>query len=230
MVTLLILTSLVIIVTLEQQEVSKLYGVLWYDDPRELVNHFTFGTEMCFVCNWCLLLLSLFCNALHSVGAFHLHALCITENWGLVTLWCGKRLATAAINLFGNLGDYRVHWNSLPKAAACSLVKGRVGVRKEGLLWANYRAVLLAKGGIGLADLGVPSDLLNSVFVGIPFSSGTCKFLLCLLPLIWRWTWANLVGFKESLQSYTCEFYCLIETFFPLLRSKNCTLFRFELL
>lgn len=109
-VALLISTSLVIIVTLEQQEVSKLYGVLWYDDPRYLVNYFTFGVDMCFVCN-CLLLLPLFGNALHSMGAFHLCALYITENWGLVTLWCGKRLATAAINLFGNLGEYRVHWN-----------------------------------------------------------------------------------------------------------------------
>lgn len=33
-VALLILISLIIIVTLEQQEVSKLYGVLPYDDPH----------------------------------------------------------------------------------------------------------------------------------------------------------------------------------------------------
>lgn len=162
---------------------------------------------MCFVCNWCLLLLSLFCNDLHSMGTFHLHALYITENWGFVTLWCGKRLATAAINLFKKLGAYRVYWNRLSKEAACSLVKGRVGGRKEGLL----RDVLPCQ----WRDWTSRSEFLLSVFVGIPFSLGSCKFLLCLLPLIWRWTWANLVGFKKSLQSYTCEFYCLIETFSP---------------
>lgn len=125
-VTLLISTSLVIIVTLEQQEVPKLYGGLWYDDPRYLVNYFTLGL----ICALFAIGVSFYClfgNALHSMGAFHLCALYITENWGLVTLWCGKRLATAAINLFGNLGDYRVHWNR----SSLLVSKGQSGSQKR---------------------------------------------------------------------------------------------------
>lgn len=75
---------------------------------------------------------------------------------GISHLWCEKGLATAAINLFGNLGDYRVHWNT----SNLLISKGQSGSQKGRLLWANYRAGLLVKGGIGLADRGGPSYLL----------------------------------------------------------------------
>lgn len=101
-VALLILISLIIIVTLEQLEVSKLYGISDMMTHINLLFHFGDCPVLCL--RLVSLVLSLFYNALQSMGTAHLHAQHITENWGLVALQSRKRLATAAIILrFGGL-------------------------------------------------------------------------------------------------------------------------------
>lgn len=111
------------------------------------------------VCNW-YFLLSLFYYAFHSVYPWHLHALHITENWGLVTLWIRKRLATAVINLFWNFGDNGAHCNSLSMEATYSLAQGTEWEwERKGCLGRVTGLFSLSKEGLGGL---IPAVLLTS--------------------------------------------------------------------
>lgn len=83
---------------------------------------------MCFVCNWCLLVLSGFCNALYNMG-ISVFMLYVCENWGLVTLkW--KRISHSS--------DYSESLETTEFTETVYLRKSRNSVVK-GSMWGSEK-------------------------------------------------------------------------------------------